>query len=475
MVPESRISRCNSHTVSRRGRYVLYWMIAQRRLGHNFALQRAAELARDLDKPLLVLEALRCGYRWASDRIHRFILDGMAEREGTPGYWPYVEPAPGAGKGLLAALARDASAVVTDDFPCFFLPRMVRAAGPQLGVTLEAVDGNGVLPLRLSERTWPSAYAFRRFMQKNITACLVQEPQAQPLELARAAEESLLDDKLLRRWPRTLLARVKLAELPIDHSVLPTLRGGSTPAAARLERFVHSGLGRYADDRNEIENDPSSGLSPYLHFGHIGTHQVLGSLAGLEGWTPARLAQRATGKRAGFWGMSEGAEAFLDQIVTWRELGYHFCAREERYDRFESLPLWAQNTLTEHASDKRKTLYNLAEFDSASTHDPLWNAAQRQLRRDGIMHNYLRMLWGKKILEWTASPQEALNIMIEMNNRYALDGRDPNSYSGIFWCLGRFDRPWGPRRPVFGSVRYMSSESTARKMNVRGYLTRYGA
>ncbi len=474
MVPESRILRCNSGTVSRHGRYVLYWMIAQRRLGYNFALQRAAELARELNKPLLVLEALRCGYPWACDRIHRFIIDGMAEREGTPGYWPYIEPVPDAGKGLLVALSKSACAVVTDAYPCFFLPHMVRTAGQKLEVILEAVDSSGLLPLSLSDRTWPSAYAFRRFMQKNLKACLAQTPLAHPMELAKAAGESLIDDKLPRHWPRAQLRRVRLEELPIDHSVAPTLQGGSTPASARLQRFLRTGLGRYTEGRNEIDDNPASGLSPYLHFGQIGTHEVLERLARTEGWEPSRLGQRATGKRAGFWGMSEGAEAFLDQIVTWRELGYHFCTREEHYDRFQSLPLWAQKTLTEHASDERKTLYNLAEFDSASTHDPLWNAAQRQLRRDGVMHNYLRMLWGKKILEWTASPQEALQVMIELNNRYALDGRDPNSYSGIFWCLGRFDRPWGPTRPVFGSVRYMSSESTARKIDVRSYLARYG-
>jgi deoxyribodipyrimidine photo-lyase len=173
--------------------------------------------------------------------------------------------------------------------------------------------------------------------------------------------------------------------------------------------------------------------------------------------------------------MSPSAEGFLDQAVTWRELGFNFCSRRDDYDRFESLPDWAKTTLARHAADPRTEVYDLDTFSASATHDPLWNAAQTQLRREGRIHNYMRMLWGKKILEWTRSPEEAAEIMIALNDRYALDGRDPNSYSGIFWVLGRYDRPWGPERPIFGTVRYMSSANTARKFDVRGYLRRYSS
>jgi len=173
--------------------------------------------------------------------------------------------------------------------------------------------------------------------------------------------------------------------------------------------------------------------------------------------------------------MSEPAEAFLDQLVTWRELGFNFCEHRPDYADYQSLPPWAKATLLKHARDKRVHTYTIEEFASARTHDLLWNAAQRQLVTEGHIHNYLRMLWGKKILEWTANPEEALDIMIELNNRYALDGQDPNSYSGIFWILGRYDRPWGPERPIFGTVRYMSSENTARKVRVAEYIRRYSA
>lgn len=240
------------------------------------------------------------------------------------------------------------------------------------------------------------------------------------------------------------------------------MRGGERAGEAALEAFVEQKLTRYNDDRNRPEVDATSGLSPYLHFGHVSVHQVLMAVASREGWIAGNLGTSTAGKRAGWWGMSPSAEAFLDQVVTWREVGYNFCSQRPDFDGFESLPEWARTTLAKHAADPRATAYDLESFSSARTHDPLWNAAQRQLVSEGRIHNYLRMLWGKKILEWTRSPEDAL------------DGRNPNSYSGIFWVLGRYDQPWGPKRPIFGTMRYMSSANTARKMDVKGYLRRFG-
>jgi deoxyribodipyrimidine photo-lyase len=189
-------------------------------------------------------------------------------------------------------------------------------------------------------------------------------------------------------------------------------------------------------------------------------------------WHHGKLS-KPNGKTNGFWGVDSNAEALLDQLCTWREIGFNMCWRESNYDRYESLPGWALQTLAAHAKDKRPQLYSLEQLEQASTHDPIWNAAQRQLVLEGKIHNYLRMLWGKKILQWTPEPELALKWMIELNNKYALDGRDPNSYSGIFWVLGRYDRAWGPERPVFGKIRYMTSENTAKKHQLRQYLQRY--
>jgi deoxyribodipyrimidine photo-lyase len=182
---------------------------------------------------------------------------------------------------------------------------------------------------------------------------------------------------------------------------------------------------------------------------------------------------RVTGSREGWWGLPASSEAFLDELVTWRELGYNFCHHRRDWGTYGSLPAWARATLAEHARDARPEHYTRAQLERAETADPIWNAAQRELLAEGRIHNYLRMLWGKKILEWSASPRTAFATLVELNNKYAVDGRDPNSNSGISWIFGLFDRPWGPERPIFGTVRYMSSAATRRKLELADYLARW--
>ena len=487
--PRIRIRRCNDAPVVPGGDFVLYWMVAARRTRWNFALQRAAEHAAALRLPLVVLEPLRAGHRWACARFHRFVIDGMIDNRASlrgndhVSYHPYLEPRHGAGKGLVEALAAHAAVVVTDDFPAFFLPAMLRAVAPRLPVRLEAVDSNGLLPMRAADRTFATAYQFRRFIQRNLPTHLQQAPAPDPLaplatNAPSAAPAAHIPSAILDRWPPADLddPPTTIAALPIDHTVAPVARrGGPVQAADRLATFVDRLLPRYATDRNQPERDATSGLSPHLHFGHISAHEVFDRVAACEHWNPARLADDAKGSRAGWWGMSESAEAFLDQLVTWRELGFNRCLHVDGHDSFEALPAWARTTLAEHASDPRDPTYDLDDFEQARTHDPLWNAAQNQLRREGRIHNYLRMLWGKKILEWSESGRTALRTMIHLNDKYALDGRGPNSYTGILWVLGLHDRAWGPERPVFGKVRYMSSANTARKYRVRRYIDEYSA
>jgi deoxyribodipyrimidine photo-lyase len=486
-VPATRLRALNPHPARPAEAFVVYWMAAARRLHWNFALDHAVELARRFERPLVIFEALRCDYPWASDRMHAFVLQGMAEharalsgreRDGIL-YYPYVEPSPGAGKGLLAQLATAACAVVTDDFPAFTIPHTVRAAAAQTEVSLVAVDGNGLLPMRAASRVFPTAYAFRRYLQLTLPEHLSASPRRDPLSRLALAGRAVVPEAVRRRWPATparLLdaAGAQLARLPIDHAVAPApTPGGTAPGRRALRRFVQAALAGYAEDRNALDQPATSGLSPYLHFGQLSAHEIFRAVADAQAWSVDRLSPRADGKRAGWWGMSPGAESFLDQLVTWRELGFNLCWQRDDYDRWDSLPTWARRTLEQHARDPRPFLYTQEELDAGCTHDPLWNAAQGELRREGRIHNYLRMLWGKKILEWTRSPQEALSTLIELNNRYALDGRDPNSYSGIFWCLGRYDRPWAPERPIFGSIRYMSSRNTARKLDVAAYIRRH--
>lgn len=482
-VPEIRIQRLSNRPIHTSGAFVLYWMITNRRRHWNYALQRAAWWAEELGKPLLILEALRCDYPWASDRVHAFILQGMAANardfeSARVTYHPYVEPELGAGKGLLETLFPHCAVVVTDTYPCFFLPRMVAAAASRCPVLMESVDSCGIVPLALPPQAFSAAHMFRRWFQKNHDRCLNDMPLADPLKEARIPEAVPIPPAVSDRWPSALhsIREMKddwLRSLPIDHRVGPVeTAGGVRAARERLESFLKR-IDSYAADRNHPDEDATSGLSPYLHFGHISSHEIFCRMMDREGWTIDRLTHMANGRATGWWGISEGAEAFIDQWLIWREVGFLFCYHEPRYDRWESLPSWAKHTLQTHAADNRPYQYDLDTFARAETLDPIWNASQRQLLQEGRMHNYLRMLWGKNILHWSGSPQEALAMMIELNNRYALDGRDPNSYSGIGWVLGRFDRAWGPERPVFGKVRYMTSASAIRKLRMEEFLNRY--
>ena len=487
VVPAARVAVINAAPANERGEYILYWMIAQRRTRWNFGLQHAITEAAARGLPLIVLEALRVDYPWASERLHRFVTDGMADNrrrfDETPiAYHPWVEERAGDGSGLLEALAERAALVVTDEFPTFFLPRMARAAAARLAVRVDLVDGNGVLPLRAAPDPFPTAYAFRRFLQRTLRPHLAALPLADPLALAAGLPPARIPDAVLARWPATSGAALDgtdtgwLARLPIDHAVPPApLRGGSVAGEAALATFIDQRLDGYGEGRNQPDEDSSSGLSPYLHFGHVGAHEVVAAVLAREGWEPGRLATTASGSRAGWWGVGPGAESFLDQIVTWRELGFVFAFHRPDHMSYDGLPGWALDTLEAHAGDPRPWVYTHAQLEAADTHDPIWNAAQNQLREEGRIHNYLRMLWGKKVLEWSPHPREAVTTLIALNDRWALDGRDPNSYSGIFWCLGRFDRAWGPERPIYGKIRYMSSDNTARKLRLDAYLRRFGS
>ena len=480
-----RICEANSKDINTNGEYVLYWMIANRRLGWNFALQRAVRYAEKLEKPLIILEALRVGYQWASDRIHKFVIDGMPEKierlaDSPVAYYPYIESEHGEGSGLLEALAEKACVVVTDEFPCFFLPRMVAAAGKKLPCRLESVDSNGLLPIYSLEKTFPSAYFFRRHLQKELPNYLEELPKPDPIGDA-TLPKATIPEKILESWPmpsEDLLAgsTEALAQLPIDHEVYPVkgVSGGEAAGKAVLETFLEINLNRYGSERNHPDKEASSNLSPYLHFGFVSVYEAFSLITELEDWDVSKvIGVKSKGQRHGWWGMSESTESFLDELITWREVGYNMSAHNPDYDKYQSLPEWARVSLEEHASDPREYVYTLEELECSRTHDEIWNAAQRQLVQEGIIHNYLRMLWAKKILQWTESPRQALDIMIHLNNKYGLDGRNPNSYSGIFWTLGRFDRPWF-ERPIFGKIRYMSSESAAKKIKLKNYLEKFG-
>lgn len=486
LVPEIRVRAGNAAAVRADGEFVLYWMTANRRTRWNYSLQRAVAWAHELKKPLVVFEPLRCGYQWACDRFHHFAIQGMADNahrlaRSASTYYPYLERKAGEGRGLLAALSKRACLVVGDDYPCFFLPRMAASAARQLAVRFELIDSNGLLPMRAADKAFARAFDFRRFLQRELHEHLVEFPAADPLKGVKLPRLPGLPADVTNRWPAADVATIaadaaRLAEFPFDHSVVVApYAGGPVAAEQRLTKFLDTKFAAYDEARNHPDEEATSGLSPYLHFGHIAAHEIFTAIMECEHWSLGQLTNKEpTGSSHGWWGTTASAEGFLDQLITWRELGFNMCSHRDDFDRYESLPDWAQATLTQHADDPREFVYALEQFERCETHDPLWNAAQRQLVREGRIHNYLRMLWGKKILEWTASPCDALAVMIELNNKYAVDGRDPNSYSGIFWILGRYDRAWGPERTIYGKIRYMSSDNTRRKLDVTRYLEKYG-
>jgi len=465
------------------GDYVLYWMTAQRRPAHNPALDHAIAHARALGRPLAVLEPLDVDYRWASDRFHTFVLQGMVDNRAAfaaagVAYHPFVEPMPGAGRGLLAALAERACLVVADEHPAFRWPQVLARAAKRLSCRVEAVDGCGVLPLRLAEREYVRAVDFRRFVHKTFAAGPPRLPRAAPLAADPPAGAELPADALAR-WPAAdldaLLAPGGLTALPLDHAVrpVPAKRGGARAGADRLAGFLDR-LDGYVE-RNHPDADASSGLSPWLHFGHVGGAQVVGAVLARAGFDASRMVRASFSKQQGAWGLTEAAEAFLEEVITWREIALHTAHRHPiDHARYDGLPAWARASLDEHAADPREASYDLETLAAGRTSDPLWNAAQRELRESGTIHNYIRMLWGKRVLAWTPTPKAAFDALVVLNDRYALDGRDASSMAGISWVFGRYDRAWGPERPIYGKIRYMTSASTLRKLHLDRWLARWG-
>jgi deoxyribodipyrimidine photo-lyase len=474
---QARLRRLNSRETNAGGAFVLYWTQSSRRLSHNHALDYALRCAAELGKPLVVYEGLRLDYPWASARLHRFVLEGMrdnaraAERLGID-YWPFVETPDRPARGLVARVAERAALVVTDDFPCFIVPGQSEALARRAEVPVFAVDANGVVPLSLLQPAVYAAAHLRPRIHKAFAEAWAHRAAAVP-EVARTVRGHV--DPPFEPWQADDLDAF-VAGLPVDASVHPVAGtpGGTTAGRARLAEFVATRLPGYAESRSKPaapDDGHASGLSPYLHFGHLSIEEVAEAVLG-DGWTTGELLVHHRGKREGFFTDDADVNGFLDEALTWRDVGFqwHWTRRKDTESLTTALPPWATATLRAHAGDPRAFVYSREEWEAAATHDPLWNAAQRELVATGTIHNYLRMLWGKKVIEWSRSPEDAYATLVHLNNRYALDGRDPNSYTGILWCFGLFDRPWAPERKVLGTLRYMSSENTARKFRVQPYL-----
>jgi deoxyribodipyrimidine photo-lyase len=458
------------------GEFVLYWMQTTQRAHDNFALNFAIEQADALGLPLQVYHGLRHDYPWASDRFHTWILEGVIDLyagfaarginyafwldEGTESFtqWP-AGNRPQAASGRqqeaahrthLADLADRAALVVTDFFPTFIVPRQIRSLRGDTATPVIAVDSATLVPMAYHKKEHGNARGIRTVLMEALPHYLWPVDNPSP-RVQRSIHLPFDPVRPTREMIAALVARCD-----IDHAVAPSpmFRGGTAAGRARLTEFVKNGLKHYADLRND-PNEPEavSRLSPYLHFGNLSIHEIL-------------LAAQAAGP-------ADQYAKFLDEALTWREVSHNFCYFNPKHRTPEGMPAWAREQLAEHESDPRPELYSDEELEFAKTGDELWNAAQRSYLRDGWMHNYMRMLWGKAVLQWTPNAAECLRVLEHLNNKYSLDGRDPNSYGGIMWTFGKFDRPFY-RRPVYGTVRYQSLKAARDKFDVPRYIRAMG-
>jgi len=438
----------------RGGKCVVYWMQRAMRVEDNPALDVAIEAGNALGLPVVAVFSLIPNYPGANVRHYRFLAQGLAD---------IAEDAAERGVGFVVRRHPDnalapflaevgAALLIGDENPCREPERWRQSLARRLEMPFWTVDADVVVPSRVFGRDYFLMHHFRPHLKREMPRFL-EEPMG-----VRPAKE----------WkPERDVAGVAAnaeaidALVGMDRSVAPTdaFTGGTHAALKRLKQFVDGPLADYDTERNRPERRGTSRLSPYLHFGHLGPRTIVRAV------DEAVKAGRAT---------AAAREKFLEQAIGWRELSVLFVRYCEHYDSWECAEPWARKTLTEHAADARPALYSLKQLERGETADELWNAAQREMVETGWMHNYMRMYWAKKILEWTPNPAVAFDWAVTLNDRYELDGRDPNGYAGIAWAIvGRHDRPWFDR-PVFGLVRPMSGASLKKKFDAAAYIRQNG-
>lgn len=432
MIQDSRIQQLNDAPIGQNGRFVLYWMQASQRTRLNHALEYCIEKANELNLPPLVCFGLMDDYPEANERHYAFMLQGLEDvakdlrRRGIGLVIRRGQPPEEALK-----LAKQAAMVVCDRGYLRHQKRWRDAVADRSAVVVVQVESDVVVPVEVaSDKAEWAARTLRPKIHRHLPDYL---KPLKPLPVKhRAARLELRSDQ------------ISLDALTLDRSVPPVerFRGGQMQARKLLQSFVRSRLNRYAADRNEPSAEVTSFMSPYLHFGHI---------------SPIEIALAA----------SDSPE-FIEELIVRRELSMNFVHFTPNYDSYDALPAWAKRTLNKHKSDKRPSVLTRAELESAKTHDRWWNAAQTEMVRTGFMHNYMRMYWGKKILEWSRTPREAYETTIYLNNRYFLDGRDPVSFANVLWIYGLHDRPW-TERPIFGQIRYMNAAGLERKFDMESY------
>ncbi len=448
----------NEKRLQPEGEYVLYWMQTTQRFEDNWALRLATLEADRIGKPLIIHHGLDPHSTHASVRFHTFVMQGARELSGRAEalgltYRFALRRRVRDDARVVDRLARRACVVVTDLFPTAGVAERSARVAARVNCRVLAVDSAGVVPSASFHREEYAARTIRpklaRLLEHSIERVEDRAPKrATPASLLASLEVDWLDIGRCDIEP-------EVARCEVDDTVGAVgTPGGLNAARARLHAFVIDGLRDYDERRRNPSDDfGSSRLSAYLHNGMISPLEVV-------------TAARAAGDTA-------QSESFLNELLTWRELSFNFCLRNPHHGSLAALPDWVHRSMRAHADDEREVTYTLDELERSATHDDIWNAGQRELVETGHMHNVVRMLWGKSVLTWAPTYADALDWLVHLNNKYALDGRDPNSYAGIQWCFGKFDRPFA-ERPVWGTIRPMSLKRAHAKYDMIGYLERWG-
>ncbi len=451
-VEAERVRKLNSADDRPKADYVLYWAQMNRRVDGNHGLLYAVELANKYRLPVLYYEGLTCTYDYANDRLHTFILEGVPETAKRLaklgiGYVFYLRQKKTSRNDVLYELASKAAALVTDEYPTF-IARTYNTRVPQkLAVSYYVVDSSCVVPMSLIPERQYGAYTIRPRIKK-VLAHYLKAPDA--LRVRKKFSDSVPDFHT-EVTPKIIPDLVRSCE--IDHLAGPSLTfsGGRLEAEKLLDHFLVHNLKHYGQTRNEPSKHSTSHMSPYLHFGQISSLEI----------ALAAQAYAAEHKLM--------IDEYLEELIVRRELAFNYARFVDNPGNLENLPDWCKQTMKKHARDRRDPTYSAQQLQNAETYDELWNATQKEMLLRGKIHGYYRMYWGKKIIEWSRDYQEAADIMVDIHGRFALDGRDPNTYTNILWCFGLHDRAWG-ERPIFGKIRYMSVEGLQRKTDTRAYI-----
>jgi len=450
VIHSERIQFLNDEEVPGTGGYVLYWMQRAQRARVNHALEFAIREANQRGLPLLAVFGITQRFPEANTRAYAFMLEGLCDTQqalaerGIQLVVP-LKPPVEAVIDVVSGLASPAALVVVDRGYLRVERSWRERVARRLSCPLLQVESDVIVPVETaSQKEEYAAYTIRPRIHKHLDTFLT------PLEETTLQRHSLgfVDDNMGLDDIDAILDRMRINR---SAGRVDAFRGGSSEAEKLLEDFIAHKLDNYAEERNDPSQDYLSHMSPYLHFGQI---------------SPLEIALRV--READGVG-EENKKAYLEELIVRRELSMNFCAFNPDYDSLACLPDWASKTLDEHADDRREVVYDQGTFEAGETHDPYWNAAQREMVLTGKMHGYMRMYWGKKILEWTPSPQVGFHVALELNNRYELDGRDPNSFAGVAWCFGKHDRAWAERE-VYGKVRYMSAGGLERKFDIDAYV-----